>query len=150
MARKWFLRRVLVALFGLLCLLASTTVIVTGVAVNDTSQKIQDDLIAWVRSKGGSVSEKIEIRRVDPSDPTSYMGVFVKEPIPAKEGLFVIPRDCYIDVFDTAAELDPEDEGEGVWTDYFRNVCQLSKKLAAEMKLGSKSQYAPYIVYLKT
>ena len=109
---------------------------------------IQSDLISWVRSRGGSFSDKLEIRRVDPTDPTSYMGVFVREPIEAKESLFVIPRDCYIDVFDTAAEMDPEDEN--VDAAYQGNLCKLATKLMEEMKRGKESEYAPYIAYLRT
>jgi hypothetical protein len=153
----------ILALFGLICLLASTTVVFaiddnvnvnSKVKVNSNSNSnsnsnaIQNDLVSWVRSKGGSFSDKIEIRRVDPKDPTSYMGVFVREAIVAKESLFVIPRDCYIHVFDTAAAMDPEDEdAEDVYQD---TLCELATKLMEEMKLGEESEYAPYIAYLKT
>ena len=89
----------LFAFFGSFCLLGFST---TN-AVESDNNKIQDDLISWVRSKGGSFSDKLEIRRVNPEDPTSYMGVFVRETIEAKESLFVIPRDCFIQVFDTVA-----------------------------------------------
>jgi len=116
---------------------------------NDSNTKaIHNDLISWVRSRGGSFSDKIEIRRVDPTDLTSYMGVFVREPIEAKESLFAIPRDCYIDVFDTAAEMDQNDEN--VEAAYHENLCSLATKLMKEMKLGKESEYAPYLAYLDT
>lgn len=123
-------------------LLGSTTTLASSID-NDARTQLQADLIAWVRSKGGSFSDKLEIRRVDPSDPTSYLGVFAKEPIGAKESLFVIPKSCYLDIYDSA-DLSGSDDA------YQKNLCQLSNKLSKEMELGDRSEYAPYIAYLKT
>jgi len=153
MTRIHSYRRMIPTLFGLLCLFASTATVVAAAIddkskSNSNSNSIQNDLVAWVRSKGGSFSDKVEIRRVNPDDPSSYMGVFVREAIETKESLFVIPRDCYIHVFDTAIEMDPEDEA--VEDAYLSNLCQLATKLMDEMKLGEASDYAPYIAYLKT
>ena len=67
------------------------------------------------------------------------MGVVVREAIETKESLFVIPRDCYIHVFDTATVMDPK--GEAVEDAYLGNLW---------MKLGEASDYAPYIAYLQT
>ncbi len=129
------------AIFGLLSCVSTTI---------NASDAIQNDLIAWVRSKGGSFSDKIEIRRVDPENPNSYMGVFVREPVTAKESLFVVPRDCYIHVFDTAVVNHDEEDEDSVNTTYFGNLCQLANKLMGEMKLGKESEFAPYIAYLQT
>eukprot|EP00555_Chaetoceros_dichaeta_P006412 CAMPEP_0198261942 /NCGR_PEP_ID=MMETSP1447-20131203/10543_1 /TAXON_ID=420782 /ORGANISM="Chaetoceros dichaeta, Strain CCMP1751" /LENGTH=395 /DNA_ID=CAMNT_0043950001 /DNA_START=53 /DNA_END=1240 /DNA_ORIENTATION=- len=137
-------RRMLSSLFGFLFLSISAT---AAIDYNDNSSIIQKNLISWVRSKGGIFSDKLEIRRVDPAVPTSYMGVFVTEPIDAKEVLMVIPRDCYIHIFDTAVVMDWEDTTDGA---YQENSCQLATKLMDEMKLGKDSRYAPYIAYLKT
>ena len=140
-------RRILVAFFGIFCLVALTTI----EAKSSDSEKIQDDLISWVRSKGGSFSDKIEIRRVNPEDPTSYMGVFVREPIEAKESLFVIPRDCFIHVFDTAETKQTNNEADDIsYETYNADLCKLANKLMNEMKLGEKSEYAPYVAYLQT
>jgi len=76
------------------------------------------------------------------------MGVVVREAIETKESLFVISRDCYIHVFDTATVIDPE--GEAVEDAYLGNLCHLATKLMDEMKLGEASDYAPYIAYLET
>lgn len=135
----------LFTLFSFLCLLAITTNASAGI------DNIQNELIEWVRSKGGSFSDKLEIRRVDPGDPTSYLGVFVREPIPAKESLFVIPRDCFVHVFDTATPYNENEDDEATINKaYFGNLCQLANKLMGEMKLGTDSEYAPYIAYLQT
>ena len=147
MKRQDSFRRILVAFFGIFCVVALTTI----EAVSNDSEKIQNDLISWVRSKGGSFSDKIEIRRVNPEDPTSYMGVFVREPIEAKESLFVIPRDCFIHVFDTAETQQTNNEADDIsYETYNADLCKLANKLMNEMKLGEKSEYAPYVAYLQT
>jgi len=133
----------LFAIFGLLSFVAIKT-------TNASDKAIQNDLIAWVRSKGGSFSDKIEIRRVDPENPNSYMGVFVREPVAAKESLFVVPRECYIHVFDTALVNHDEEDEDSIMETYFGNLCQLATKLMGEMKLGKESESAPYIAYLQT
>ena len=133
------------AFFVFVCLFEST-----ANATSNAGDKIQSDLVSWVRSKGGSFSDKLEIRRVDPEDPTSYMGVFVKDPIEAKESLFVIPRDCFIHVFDTAETNPFEKTDETSYDTYHADLCKLANKLMGEMKLGDKSEYAPYIKYLQT
>eukprot|EP00536_Pseudo-nitzschia_multiseries_P015382 jgi/Psemu1/327878/estExt_fgenesh1_pg.C_8750001 len=90
-------------------------------------------------------SEKLEIRRVNPENPASHWGVFATDHIDAKEDLFHIPRDCYINVFD------PLDMTQEDWKEpYHKNVCNLTHRLKDEMELGEKSEYAPYISYLKT
>lgn len=117
-----------------------------GTTTVDADFNRHNEIVTWVRSKGGSFSEKLEMRRIDPADPTSYWGIFAKENIAAKEDLFNVPKDCYIDVFDTAENMNVEEGMEP----YLNNVCKLTHKLKEEMKLGEKSDYAPYIAYLKT
>lgn len=104
-----------------------------------------DDMITWVQSAGGSFSDKLEIRRMDPEDAFSPYGVYAKEYIEAKESLMIIPHECYIAIHD-AENIDIEDWEEP----YHNNLCNLAQKLMTEMKLGEKSQYAPYIAYLQT
>ena len=53
-------------------------------------------LIDWVRSRGGYVNDKFELRRMDPGDPTSPFGAFAAADIEADETLFHIPRSCYL------------------------------------------------------
>eukprot|EP00537_Pseudo-nitzschia_pungens_P010979 CAMPEP_0172397844 /NCGR_PEP_ID=MMETSP1061-20121228/33322_1 /TAXON_ID=37318 /ORGANISM="Pseudo-nitzschia pungens, Strain cf. pungens" /LENGTH=402 /DNA_ID=CAMNT_0013130169 /DNA_START=114 /DNA_END=1322 /DNA_ORIENTATION=+ len=121
------------------------SVLLASKAIADT----QNEIISWVRSKGGSFSEKLEIRRVDPENPASYLGVFAKERIGAKEDLFHIPRDCFIHIFEAAKDTTLEDIQESMEA-YLYNVCTLVHKLKSEMELGEDSDYAPYIAYLKT
>lgn len=113
--------------------------------VTATSHATQSDIISWVRSKGGSFSEKLEIRK----HQMGYMGVFATSDISAKETLFNIPHECYIQVFDEAENMDL-DELEDATGPYYNNLCKLAHKLMEEMKLGESSEFAPYIAYLKT
>lgn len=121
-----------------------TFAIFTGATVADT----QSDIVSWVRSKGGSFSDKLEIRKFEPDNPKSYLGVFTTDDIKVKESLFTIPQSCYIQVFDTAE--DSGNEVEDQETPYYNNLCKLSHKLMGEMNLGDSSEYAPYVAYLKT
>ena len=50
-----------------------------------SADNIGDGMINWVRSKGGSFNNKVEIRRTDPSDEGSPFGVFAKENLDEKE-----------------------------------------------------------------
>ncbi len=79
------------------------------------------------------------------------MGVFVREPIEAKESLFVVPRDCFIHVFDNAETRQTNNEfDETSYETYNADLCKLANKLMGEMRLGGKSEYAPYVAYLQT
>lgn len=111
-----------------------------------TAHADTDDIISWVRSKGGTFSDKVEIKR----HPMGYMGVFAKNDIAAKESLFQIPKECYIQIFEEAVDPDVEEEDSASNAKHHDNVCKLAHKLMDEMKLGEKSEYAPYIAYLKT
>ena len=79
-----------------------------------------------------------------------YMGVFAKSDIAAKESLFQIPKECYIQIFEEAVDPYEEEEDNAINEKHHDNVCKLAHKLMDEMKLGEKSEYAPYIAYLKT
>ena len=106
-------------------------------------------MINWVRSKGGSFNNNVEIRRIDPSDEGSPFGVFAKEILDEKELIMHIPEACYIEVWDAAVDMS-ELEGKEATDANHDNLCKLSHELMQEMKLGDKSQFAPYIAYLKT
>ncbi|GFH43687.1 hypothetical protein CTEN210_00160 [Chaetoceros tenuissimus] len=110
---------------------------------------VVQSMIDWVNSNGGSLNEKIEIRRLDPSDSSSPMGVFAKERLEQEEIIMYIPTSLYLNVWDEATNMD-ELEGVEAFEANNSNLCKLTHKLAKEMKLGEKSQFAPYIAYLKT
>lgn len=76
-------------------------------------------------------------------DNEPAMGVFAKTDIAANELLMQIPREAFIQVWDTKREVDDS------WEVYYHNFCLLAKKLKKEMLLGEDSEYAPYIRYLK-
>jgi hypothetical protein len=129
-----------------------TTISSAGASHNLATTPI-DDIITWVRSKGGFFSDSIEIRRIDPSDETSYFGVFAKRNIKANDELMKIPHECYIESWDEARTMGvaiPQDYDTLDRDGFNTNACLLSNKLEAEMKLDNDSSYAPYVAYLKT
>ena len=101
-------------------------------------------VIDWIRSTpGGNVNDKVEVRRLDPADATSALGVFAKADLEAKEVIMQVPRECYIEVFDHAKEV-KMDSMEALY-DY---LCLLAEKTTKEMKRGEESDVAPYVKYL--
>ena len=49
----------------------------------DAASKAMDahvhDMVTWVRAQGGGFNRKLQIRRADTSDPTSYFEVFLRQ-----------------------------------------------------------------------
>ena len=121
-------------------------ILLTKIAQADV---VVQSMIDWVNSNGGSLNEKIEIRRLNPSDSSSPMGVFAKERLEQEEIIMIIPTSLYLNVWDEAINMD-ELESVQAFEANNSNLCKLTHKLAKEMKLGEKSQFAPYIAYLKT
>jgi len=109
-------------------------------SVGDTASEINHGqlMVDWLRNRGGFFSPKLEIRRADPLDPTSYFAMFSKEDIQSEEVLITIPRDCLIDT--GIDPFDPEDR------DSFQ--CQTIHNLVSEMRKGEESSHAPYVNYL--
>jgi len=95
-------------------------------------------LIEWLRSKGGYINPKLEIRRADPTDPRSRFGMFTNEKMKDSEDILIIPRECLIT--DEGTEYD---KVEGM-------SCGTVVNLAKEMKLGDDSFYSTYVNYLLT
>ncbi len=118
--------------------------IINAIAILPLALATQSDLIAWVRSKGGSFSDKLEIRK----HPLGYMGVFATADISAKETLFRIPKECYIQIFDLIDDI--HHLVETTEEEFYNNYCKLAHKMMTEMELGESSDFAPYIAYLKT
>jgi hypothetical protein len=130
------------------CLLLSTLLLLTSAAAvsgdaaasNAIDAHVQD-MVAWLRNQGGHFNEKLQIRRVDPSDPTSYFGVFATESIQSMEPLMSVPASSMIRATiqqKYAAGLAP----------YHAVLCDLTHVLLKELKLGEKSHFAPYVKYL--
>jgi hypothetical protein len=120
-------------------LLLGSVAAVSGDAASNAMDAHVQDMVAWLRNQGGHVNGKLEIRRADPSDPTSYFGMFATETIQSMEPLLSVPTSCMIraiqPVYSTAAE-------------YNVVLCDLTHVLLKELKLGEKSHFAPYVKYL--
>mmetsp|Transcript_5984 Transcript_5984/g.16793 ORF Transcript_5984/g.16793 Transcript_5984/m.16793 type:complete len:441 (+) Transcript_5984:206-1528(+) len=131
---------------------ASAASVVEGIAVANSDKTMEDSLtpaddegsdddigainhgqrqIDWVRQNGGFVSDKYDIRREFPNDPTSRLAVFAKDDIEKGELLLSIPRTCLVQTFDN-------------------DICDTVDLLVKEMALGNGSHYEPYTTYLKS
>ena len=93
--------------------------------------------IEWIRSMGGFVSSKIEIRSLDPNDDNAPLGVFAITDIEEGDLLLSIPRHCLI-----TSESDNNNEDLAEW------ICPTAYNLVRELELGEASFYAPYVSYL--
>jgi len=110
--------------------------------------QLADDVVEWVRSQKGYFSDKLEIRRMDASDPKSPFGIFAEEDLDAGETIMQIPRECYIYIFDDTRGTHKNDSMDATTTEYNANLCRLAQRTMKEMKLDDKSMYAPYVRYL--
>uniref|UniRef100_A0A7S1Z9M3 SET domain-containing protein n=1 Tax=Trieres chinensis TaxID=1514140 RepID=A0A7S1Z9M3_TRICV len=99
------------------------------------ADKGTDELVSWIRSKGGHIDPRQEIRNVDPADPTSLRGIFATEDIPEGELLLSLPFD------DTIITADA-DKGDRL------DQCGSARALRREMALGRESKFAPYVELL--
>jgi hypothetical protein len=104
------------------------------------SESFDHGIVEWLNSfEGGYFNPKQEIRRENPDDPNSIVGIFAKEAIEENELLSQIPWDALISA--DGAEEDGDDEDGSLHCGTVRNT-------AREMKLGEKSKYAPYVSHL--
>ena len=100
----------------------------------DADIKHSSSLIAWMKAKKGYFNPKLEMRRLDPNDPTSFFGMFAKEDIPKESLMLRIPSEIV---------LPSLDDGDPTPMD-----CGLVKNLIAQMELKNDSLFAPYVNYL--
>lgn len=102
----------------------------------DADAEHATNLINWLQSSDGYFNPNLEMRRSDPSDPTSFFGMFAKDDIQRKSLLLRIPRTMILN----STEEDPE---------LLAMVCGTVRNLAAQLNLDDESAYAPYVKYLK-
>jgi hypothetical protein len=126
-------------LFRNTLLLLASAAAISADAASDAMDAHVQDMVAWLRDQGGYFNEKLQIRRADPSDPTSYFGVFATESIPSMELLMSVPPSSMIRSIQQ--EYHSEEENIAV-------LCELTHVLMKELKLGEKSYFAPYVKYL--
>eukprot|EP00978_Attheya_sp_CCMP212_P011325 scaffold27962_cov52-Attheya_sp.AAC.3 len=110
-----------------------------AVAAEKTSTKKQasvDALVDWIRSRGGFINDRQEVRPVDPNDPASDFGIFATEDIEEDTILLSIPWDLI---------LKPE---AGLEYNINGLTCEAAKALAKEIRLGDSSEFSPFIGYL--
>jgi hypothetical protein len=116
------------------CLLCSTLLLltlaaaVTGDAASNAMDAHVEDMVAWLqKNQGGHFNEKLQIRRADPSDPTSCFVVFAAESIQSMEPLVSVPASSMI--LALQQECCSGAEHDAV-------LCDLTHMLLKELKLG--------------
>jgi hypothetical protein len=131
---------------------ATAAAVNAGANIHARDQQLQD-LTAWLRSEGGYFNPKLEIRRADPSDPTSAYGIFALATIQLEERLMDIKSSSTIrhqvtDVNSLLVDDDNDDDDEDEGASLFQALCGLTERLLKELRLGVKSKYAAYVDYL--
>ena len=125
----------------------ATSTAVTTVLDSQVAQPIDFGLTVWLNSmKGGYFNAKQEIRRENPDDPTSILGIFAKEQIFEGELLTRVPWNAIIGGEEADDDGDDDDE-DGVQEDP-TVPCGTARNLAKELKLGKDSHFGPYVQYL--
>jgi len=113
-----------------LLLIFSPTTVAAEPAQTRPLRDIVGDMVKWVVSRGGFVSEKIDIR-----ESSSGFAVFARSAIRREEELMKIQGNCIISF-------------EGNHSQYAHNLCSLAMALHEELQKGSSSDFAPYVEYL--
>ena len=88
-------------------------------------------LVNWLRENGGTFSDKVEFRHLNPNDETSPNGLFAKAALAENETIMVIPHKCLL----ISPEAPP-------------GFCGLARKLADHFRQGDQSFYKDYVNYL--
>lgn len=95
-----------------------------------------DRLIHWIRSVGGYVDPRQEIRNADPNDSNSLRGIYATEAIQSGDFLLYLPWNATIIAADQTKGDVPDS-------------CGMVRALRRELELGSaKSKYGPYVELL--
>jgi hypothetical protein len=105
-------------------------------------ETVDHGLVDWLNSReGGYFNPKQKVRREDPEDPTSMVGVFATESIEEGALLCQVP---WVNLITPDTHDDPEDAGEEI------GYCRTVRNLAREMRLGKESEFAPYVSCLQS
>lgn len=102
--------------------------------VLDQDKQSTDALIQWIKDSNGYFHDSLEMKRIDPSDTTSYFGMFAMNDIKSNALLLSIPHERILE--------DPTD------ADIEFVQCGLIEHLADQLRLGDQSNFAPYVNYL--
>ena len=101
-----------------------------------SAEEHAEALISWLKEEGGYIHPNLEMRRVDPSDPTSFFGMFVNDVIPEGDLLLRVPRNMVL----ATKEENP---------DYSVIMnCSTVRNLIDQLRLKDDSKYAPWVNYL--
>ena len=100
--------------------------------MNKTVEEHAASLISWLQKEGGYINPKLEMRRFDPSDPSTFFGMYTNDDIDKDEVLFRIPYSMV---------LKGDYDGRTM-------TCATVRVLVQHLKLKDESKYAPWVNYL--
>eukprot|EP00980_Cylindrotheca_fusiformis_P006585 scaffold1389_cov122-Cylindrotheca_fusiformis.AAC.3 len=120
----------------------------TSTATSITRQdEVVQEMIHWMKEKGGYIHPSVQIRRWNVSDPTSYYGIFVDKN--NNNNGVVISKDELLMTIPASIRLQVSEEYMTGDKPYVTTLCELAWTLKRENDLGNKSNFEPYIEYLK-
>ena len=92
------------------------------------------NMVDWLHSfPGGYLNPKVEIRKLDPMDPSSYYGMFAVRDIKKGELILRIPGELKLEVEDP--------------TDYYvEDLCTLAWMLQREWELGNDVSFGSFFL----
>lgn len=107
--------------------------------VIDLDKQHSESLINWLETSGGYFHPALEMRRIDPENPSSHFGMFANHDIKNNTRLIQVPYKMTIN-----ADWNPHYEGpESPMT------CETVWNLIAQIKKGKESFHYPYVHYLQ-
>jgi len=146
---SWKKNMMLLPMLSLVWMILMTTTTTSGVVGGTTTTTTTTDyddlmtrLIGWLREGGGKFHSSLEIRREDPSDPTSRYGMYANADIAEDELLLLVQRHQLLTEGKFKNELKWFEDGT-IW-------CPTAYNLIYQMReLGPQdSKFGPYIEYL--
>ena len=130
---------------GVVLLLSTSAAVATASASNaKNGSDAQDDdvlittMVDWLKSNGAYINDKLQVRRVNPDDPSSTRGLFALESLDAGEIICNIPWDLMITPIESNSAKDASK----------RLDCGTIKAVIEELG-KNESDMTPYAKYLQ-
>eukprot|EP00527_Entomoneis_sp_CCMP2396_P005369 CAMPEP_0198137724 /NCGR_PEP_ID=MMETSP1443-20131203/1179_1 /TAXON_ID=186043 /ORGANISM="Entomoneis sp., Strain CCMP2396" /LENGTH=445 /DNA_ID=CAMNT_0043799245 /DNA_START=37 /DNA_END=1374 /DNA_ORIENTATION=+ len=110
---------------------------------NNSADQLIEDLISWLQSNGAFIDERISIRHVDPTDPTSIRGMFADHgSFDAGETMIIIPDALIYD----GRVNEAKKNADKVWMDKKHGDCATTYEIHDAMLTGS-TPYGRYLAH---
>jgi len=94
---------IMVMRLSFMALLGSFLPTIAATAAAAAQEVLITNLINWLRANGAFINDKLQIRHINPDDPSSPRGLFALEPLEEGETVCNIPWELLISPSDKAA-----------------------------------------------